>query len=56
MNPDTVLRDLRRTAMFWLGMSTQQVADAESVVKNTMVDWRKHRKIQPNLFLGDCKG
>lgn len=39
-------RDLRRAAMFAVGYTTQEVADAEGVIKNTIVSWRKHRGIK----------
>ncbi len=43
-------RDQRRARMFASGMTTQEVATAEGVTKNTMRDWRLCRGIAPNII------
>lgn len=45
---DKVMRDMRRKGMFWLGYSTQEVADAEGVKKGTIVSWRECRGVVCN--------
>lgn len=42
------MRDMRRKAMFWLGYSTQEVADAEGVTKQSMISWRECRGVVCN--------
>lgn len=42
------LRDLRRKAMFWCGLSSREIAVLEGVNKNSLADWRKARGVKCN--------